>query len=119
MLRVASDSVTAGFHSSAAGLHVSGAEGGQHCWGLSVGLIWHRLLSVSENIFLKIARITEHCGLYQCQNRNLPERKVGLFHTSIHQAKVAQKENEKASVVFRLEEPVLPSCVQDRKGLSK
>lgn len=59
----------------------------------SVEFIWHRLLSVSGRVFLKITRTTEHCRSYQCQNRNLPERKVGLFLTSIHQAKVEKKEN--------------------------
>lgn len=74
---------------------VPAAEGGQDCWELSVGFIWHTLLSVSEKVFLKITRTTEHCRSYQCQNRNLPERKVGLFQTSIHQAKVEKKENVK------------------------
>lgn len=111
MRRVAPEgTVTAGSHSSALG---------PHCWELPVGLIWPRLLSVPEKVVLKIARTTEHCRWYQCQNRNLPERKVGLFHTAIHRAKVAKKQNEKPSVVFLLEEPGLPSCVQDRKGLSK
>lgn len=77
------------------GSTVPEAEGRQGCWELSVGFIWHTLLSVSEKVFLKITRTTEHCSSYRCQSRNLPERKVGLFQSSIHQAKVEKKENEK------------------------
>lgn len=59
--------------------------------GTVLEFIRHRLLSVSEKVFLKNTRTTEHCRSYHCQNRNLPERKVGLFHTSIHQAKVEKQ----------------------------